>query len=96
MLRRELWDIQTLLLGKREDILYKIARSRKEKIPDIEVIPYMYKEKVESLDHKLESIYYLIKLPLYKFQHCIKPKNDDTWTFADIKYSYDEGAISCN
>jgi CRISPR-associated endonuclease/helicase Cas3 len=96
MLRRELWDIQTLLLGKREDILYKIARSRKEKIPDIEVIPYMYKEKVESLEHKLESIYYLLKIPLYKFKKCIIPRTEDSiWSFADIEYSYDEGAISC-
>jgi hypothetical protein len=68
MLRRELWDIQTLSLGKRDDVLYKTARSRKEKIPDVEVIPYMYKQKVENLDHKLESIYYLIKVPLSKFE----------------------------
>lgn len=96
-LRRELWDIQTLLLGKIDDILYTIARSRKEKLPDVEVIPYMYKEKIENLDHKLESINYLIKLPLYKFRQCILPKTDDSYlSFADIRYSYDEGATSCN
>ena len=56
----------------------------------------MYKEEVEHLDHKLESINYLLKVLYYKFQQCILPKTDDSiWTFADIKYSYDEGAISC-
>ena len=65
-------------MGKRDDILYKIARSRKEKLPDVEVILYMYKEKVEKLDHKLESINYLLKVPYYKFQQCILPKTDDS------------------
>ena len=96
--KNRIMGIQTLLLGKKRDnALYKVATTRNIKIPDIEVIPDIYKDNVEHLDDKLESIYYLVKLPIYKFQQCLIPKNDDsTWTFADIKYSYDEGATSCN
>ncbi len=95
-LRRELWDIQTLLLGKRENALYKIARTRHEKIPDVEIIPYMYKQEVESLEHKLEAINYLVRVPLYRFMQCILPKADNSiWTYADIEYSEEEGATVC-
>jgi len=96
MLRRELWDIQTLLLGNRDSALYKIARTRAEKMPDIEVIPEMFREEIEQLEHRLESVYYLVKLPLFPFQRCILPRTEDSrWIYADIEYSKDEGATSC-
>jgi CRISPR-associated endonuclease/helicase Cas3 len=96
MLQRELWDIQTLLLGKRENALYKIARTRAEKIPDIEVIPELYRKDVEHLPHKLEAINYLVRIPLIRFRQCLIPKNDgDTWTYADLEYNDEEGATTC-
>lgn len=96
MLQRELWYIQTLELGKRENALYKIARTRAEKIPDIDVIPEMYRKDVENLSHKLEAINYLVRIPLFQFRQCLIPENDgDTWTYADLEYSVDEGATTC-
>ncbi len=96
VLQRELWDIQTLLLGKRENALYKIARTRDEKIPDIEVIPELYREDIERLPHKLEAINYLVRIPLIRFRQCLIPKNDgDTWTYAALEYSSEEGAAAC-
>lgn len=96
MLRKELWDIQTLLLGDRDNALYKIARTRHEKIPDIEVIPKMYENEINNKQHYLEAMYYIVKVPLYRFKECIIPKTEDSaWTYADIEYSEEEGAISC-
>lgn len=96
MLQKELWDIQTLLLGKRENVLYRIARTRAEKIPDIEVIPELYRDDVERLTHKLEAINYLVRIPLIPFGQCLVPNNDgDTWTYADLEYGDEEGATTC-
>jgi hypothetical protein len=96
-LQRELWDIQTLLLGEREDVLYKIARTRKDEIVTVDVIPEQYREEVESLESmfKLKAISFLVKLPYYKFHQCIRFKDADTqWTYADVEYNEDEGAIA--
>jgi CRISPR-associated endonuclease/helicase Cas3 len=96
MLQKELWYIQSLLLGDRENALYKIARTRQEKIPDIEIIPYIYKDEVEHLEHKLEAMSYVVRVPLYRFIQCIIPKTDDSvWTYANIEYNEEEGASGC-
>jgi len=50
------------------------------------------------MEHKLEAIYYMVKVPLYKFRQCIRPKTDDStwWAFGDIEYSEEEGATGCS
>jgi hypothetical protein len=56
----------------------------------------VYRDKVESLEHKLEAIYYLVRLPLFRFSSCLIPKSEDSsWNYADIKYTEEEGATEC-
>lgn len=98
ILQSALWDIQTLLLGNRDNALYEIARTRQEKIPDIEVIPKVYEDEIQRLEQKfkLKAIYYLVRLPLYRFKECIRRRTDDQfWNYADIVYNEEEGATAC-
>lgn len=48
------------------------------------------------LEHRLEAIYYLVRVPLFRFSSCIIPKSEDSsWNYADIKYTEQEGATEC-
>ncbi len=93
-LREQLWDIQSILRGDRLDTLYAIARTRQEKVPDIEVIPLMFRDQVEA-GNRLQAPYYTVRVPLIHFRSCIRMEDDLPWLFADIDYSLDEGAVSC-
>ena len=93
-LHSQLWDVQSILHGDRLDTLYKIASTRKEKMLDIEVIPEMFRNDVES-GNKLQAQYYVVRIPFYRFKSCISKGEMSSWIFADIDYSLDEGAVSC-
>ena len=96
MLRNDLWEIQTLLLGDRDNALYKIARTRQEKVPDIEIIPSIYENEISTKRHAIESMYYIVRVPLYKFEKCIRYHADSSFIpVGDINYSIELGATGC-
>ena len=96
MLRNDLWEIQTLLLGDRDNALYRIARTRQEKVPDIEIIPSIYENEISTKKHAIESMYYIVRVPLYKFEKCIRYKTGNSFIpIGDIDYSMELGATGC-
>ena len=96
MLRNELWEIQSLLLGDRDNALYRIARSRREKAPDIQIIPSIYENEISNEKYAIKAGYYVVRVPLYKFEKCIRYESANTFIpFADIDYSTELGATRC-
>jgi CRISPR-associated endonuclease/helicase Cas3 len=95
-LRNELWEVQSLLLGDRDNALYKIARTRQEKAPDIQIIPSIYENEISTEKYTIEPGYYVIRLPLYKFEKCIRYDAASSFIpFGDIDYSTELGATKC-
>jgi hypothetical protein len=92
-LRNELWEIQSLLLGERDNAMYRIARTRREKAP---VIPGIYENEISTEKYAIESGNYVVRVPLYKFEKCIRYESANTSIpFADINYSTELGATGC-
>jgi len=63
-LRNDLWQIQTLQLSEESKILRKFARTREERFPDIEVIPWCFREDIEKVSHPAEIIQFVVRVPL--------------------------------
>lgn len=90
-LRGNLWHVQTLQLSEEVKILFKFAKSRKEKFPTVEVIPWCFREEVERLEHRGEIVKYLVRMPIYTIVNCIVEGK-----YVDINYNEELGAISCS
>jgi CRISPR-associated endonuclease/helicase Cas3 len=92
-IRQNLWQIQTIQLQDRENVLRKLAKTRKDRFPTIEAIPLSYKESViDKLPpgRRLEKIRYYVRLPLYKFGDSLRSLEDGL--YASIRYDEELGA----
>jgi len=92
-LRQNLWQIQTIQLKDGENVLRKLAKTRKDRFPTVEAIPLCFKasaiDKLTS-GHRLEKIRYYVRLPLYKFADSLKSLEDGL--YASVKYDEELGA----
>jgi len=91
--RQNLWHIQTIQLKDSENVLRKLAKTRKERFPTVEAIPLCFKDSaIDKLpsSRRLEKIRYYVRLPLYKFGDSLKPLEDGL--YASVKYSEELGA----
>ncbi len=87
-LRHDLWQIQTLQLSSESEALRKIAKTRRDKFPNIEVIPTRYQEEVSSLTHPLEVTKYLVRVPYYKAENSIvRSTTTSRFLYANLEYS---------
>jgi len=92
-LRRNLWHIQTIQLKDSENVLRRLAKTRKERFPTIEAIPVCFKANtIDKLPkgRKLEKIRYYVRLPLYKFGDSLLFLEDGL--YASVKYTEELGA----
>lgn len=92
-LRGNLWQIQTIQLQDRENVLRKLAKTRKDRFPTIEAIPLSYKESVIDRlppGRRLEKVRYYVRLPLYKFGDSLRSLEDGL--YASIRYDGELGA----
>lgn len=91
-LRRNLWHIQTLQLSDEWNTLRKLAKSRKERFPTIEIIPLDFKEEIDKLFSPPEIIQYTVRVPLYIVDNCLL--REKRW-YADVNYNKEYGVINC-
>jgi len=91
--RQNLWHIQTIQLKDSENVLRRLAKTRKERFPTVEAIPLCFKDSaIDKLpsSRRLEKIRYYVRLPLYKFGDSLKPLEEGL--YASVKYSEELGA----
>ncbi len=91
--RHNLSHIQTIQLKDSENVLRRLAKTRKERFPTIEAIPLCFKTNIiDKLPkgQKLEKIRYFVRLPLYKFGDSLLSLEDGL--YASVKYTEELGA----
>lgn len=87
-LRNNLWQIQSLRLQERSKDLRRFAKTRNETLPEIEAIPSEFIDEIKSLDNKLKSLAYHVKLPLPSYaSSLIEDVSLNGMLFANIEYS---------
>jgi CRISPR-associated endonuclease/helicase Cas3 len=87
-LRNNLWHIQSLRLQDRSKDLYRFAKTRNESMPEIDVIPSQFRDEIVSLDNRLKSLYYHVKLPFFAYAESIFADDSlNGMLFANIDYS---------
>lgn len=91
-LRRSLWHIQTLQLSDEWNTLRKLAKSRKDRFPTIEIIPLDFKEIIDEISNPPEIIQYTVRVPLYIVNNCLFSEN--RW-YADVNYNSEYGVTNC-
>ena len=92
-LRENLWQIQTIRLKDKDNVLRLLAKTRKDRFPTIEAIPLSFKASVIDRlppGRRLEKIRYYVRLPLYKFGDSLRSLEDGL--YASIQYSEEMGA----
>lgn len=92
-LRQNLWHIQTIQLKDSENVLRKLAKTRKERFPTVEAIPLCFKDSVIDRlpsSRRLEKIRYYVRLPIHKFGDSLIPLEDGL--YASVRYSEELGA----
>ena len=91
-LRVNLWRIQTLQLSDEWNTLRKLAKSREERFPTIEIIPLDFKEEIDKLSNPAEAIRYIVRVPLYIVDKCLL--KEERW-YADVNYNKEYGITNC-
>ncbi len=92
-LRQNLWHIQTIQLKDSQNILRKLAKTRKDRFPSVEAVPLCFKASViDKLPpgRRLEKIRYYVRLPLYKFGDSLMFLEDGL--YASVNYDDELGA----
>jgi CRISPR-associated endonuclease/helicase Cas3 len=90
--RRQLWQIQTLRFSD-DDGLWKLAQSRHEQFPAIEVVPECFRPEVENCSHPAQRGFFIVRIPAY----LIHKKEFDPelgLLFAEVEYDADYGVLS--
>ena len=70
----------------------KLAKSRGERFPTIEIIPLDFKEEIDELSSPAEAIRYIVRVPLYIVDKCLV--KEERW-YADVNYSEEYGVTNC-
>ena len=90
-IRQALCNIQTIQLKDKENILRKEAKTRQERFPTVEAIPFCFKASVDNLPagRRLQKIRYYVRLPLYKFGDSLRFLEDGI--YASVRYDEELG-----
>jgi len=91
--RNNLWQIQTLRFSN-EDGLWKLAQSRQEQFPSIEIVPECFRPDVEACEHPMQRANYVARVPAYIVQSRHYFDSDYGVLFADVEYDPEYGVIS--
>jgi CRISPR-associated endonuclease/helicase Cas3 len=90
--RRKLWQMQTLQFSDEGEAIWKLAQSRREQFPSLEVVPECFRQHVERCEHPIERQRYMVRVPAYLVSHKSYDKERGV-LFADVDYDEEFGVI---
>lgn len=91
-LKNYLWYIQTLKRGTPEKLLFSLVKTRKERIANVGVIPYTFKDDVIKAISKNKYVAipgYTVRAPLYLVHNYMNI--EEGIHFVDLLYNYEYG-----
>mgnify|MGYP000191506859 CR=1 FL=1 len=93
-IRNKLWQIQTLRFSD-EDGLWKLAQSRKEQFPSIEIVPECFRKDVEKCEHPIQRANFVARVPAYIVPKRYKEVDQELGVlFAYVDYDDEFGVVA--
>jgi CRISPR-associated endonuclease/helicase Cas3 len=89
--RNQLWQVQTVQLSEHDDKLWRLAQSRQEQFPSMEVVPECFRREVEDCHYAVQRLQFIVRVPAYLIRHKIYDPELGV-LFADIAYDPEVGA----
>lgn len=93
--RNKLWQIQTLHFPEHGDALWRLAQSRREQFPSIEIVPECFRREVETCRHPAQRLNFVARVPAY----LVRRRTYDPELgilFGDVSYDDDLGVKTSN
>ncbi len=94
-LHRMLWQIQTLRFSNETEAFWRLAQSRKEQFPTLEVVPEYFRKDLTLCKHPTDRQSYIVRVPAYMITQKTYDR-DFGVLFADIGYDSILGAYKLN
>lgn len=63
--RSALWQIQTLHLTEQGDALWRLAQSRREQFPSLEIVPEHFRQQVIACQYPAQRLQFMARVPAY-------------------------------
>ncbi len=63
--RSQLWQIQTLHFTEHGDALWRLAQSRQEQFPSVEIVPQCFRQQVMACQHPAQRLQFVARVPAY-------------------------------
>jgi len=89
-LRRYLWNIQTVRLGREDEWLRRIATTRQQEQISVEAVPMKFKQEIENLSNKIEAIKYHVRIPFWMAKGRLRLFTSHI-PFVDLEYDQELG-----
>jgi len=92
--RNQLWQIQTLHFTEHGDALWRLAQSRREQFPSIEIVPECFREQVMACQHPAQRLQFVARVPAYLVRR-LKYEPELGILFGEVNYDDDLGVQRC-